>query len=173
MTILTELAHMHQGELRDLAKSLGVKVGRMTREQMAAAIVEHRVSGRVATKHGRAHVDDDSPCMEPAWCQRPHYRTPELPRPVSPPVAARRRILATIATECPGQDVAGATVIDDALRIDFVSGCALLVGADGTLSWEAAAVEEPCTDCDGRGHYNIWPHTTCPQCGGSGRESRP
>ena len=54
----------------------------------------------------------------------------------NPNVSARRRILATIATECPGQDVAGVTVIDDALRVDFVSGAALLVGADGTLSWE-------------------------------------
>lgn len=27
---------------------------------------------------------------------------------------------------------------------------------------------EPCTDCDGRGHYTIWPHVTCPVCAGSG-----
>ena len=95
-----ELKQMHQGALRDLAKSLGVKVGRMTREQMAAATVAHRAGTR----------------------PDPH--------------AARRRVLATIATEAPGQDVAGVVVIDDALRIDFVSGAALLVGADGTLSWE-------------------------------------
>ncbi len=49
---------------------------------------------------------------------------------------ARRRVLGLIATECPGQDVAGVVVIDDVLRIDFVSGCALLVGADGTLIWQ-------------------------------------
>ena len=27
---------------------------------------------------------------------------------------------------------------------------------------------QPCTDCDGRGYYMGWPHTTCPTCGGSG-----
>ncbi len=63
-------------------------------------------------------------------------------------VLARRRVLALIATECPGQDVAGVVVIDDALRIDFVSGAALLVGADGTLSWESAGPrEEHCANC--------------------------
>ncbi len=55
---------------------------------------------------------------------------------------ARRRVLAAIATEAPGQDVAGVHVEDDALRIDFVSGCALLVGADGTLSWVQAGYSD-------------------------------
>jgi hypothetical protein len=28
--------------------------------------------------------------------------------------------------------------------------------------------EEDCENCDGRGRYEGWPHTTCPTCGGSG-----
>ncbi len=67
---------------------------------------------------------------------------------------ARRRVLALIATEAPGQDVAGVCVIDDALRIDFVSGAALLVGADGTLSWVAVGRGDPaCTNPACRGGW--------------------
>lgn len=25
----------------------------------------------------------------------------------------------------------------------------------------------PCTDCDGRGRYEVWPHVTCPTCKGA------
>jgi DnaJ-class molecular chaperone len=27
---------------------------------------------------------------------------------------------------------------------------------------------DPCTDCDGKGFYTAWPHTTCPTCKGAG-----
>lgn len=33
-----------------------------------------------ATKYGWKHADDGTPCMEPAWCQREHHRTPSTER---------------------------------------------------------------------------------------------
>jgi hypothetical protein len=27
----------------------------------------------------------------------------------------------------------------------------------------------PCDECDGKGQYTTWPHTTCPTCGGTGQ----
>jgi hypothetical protein len=33
---------------------------------------------------------------------------------------------------------------------------------------QAVALED-CTECDGRGHYTVWPHVTCPTCKGTGR----
>ena len=30
--------------------------------------------------------------------------------------------------------------------------------------------DDQCDQCDGKGHYTTWPHTTCPACKGSGRQ---
>ncbi len=90
------------------------------------------------TKSAEANADDDGYCPWSCW----PCHTADGQMVVRHALTLRRRTLALIATEAPGQDVAGVVVIDDALRIDFVSGAALLVGADGTLSWEPCAMSK-------------------------------
>lgn len=50
----------------------------------------------------------------------------------------RHVVLADIATWAPGQTVSGGTVDGGSLRLDFESGDAICVAADGALRWEAA-----------------------------------
>jgi DnaJ-class molecular chaperone len=33
--------------------------------------------------------------------------------------------------------------------------------------------DDPCSDCDGKGFYSGWPHTSCPTCQGTGRQTQP
>jgi hypothetical protein len=35
---------------------------------------------RAPTKYGWAHADDETACMEPAWCARAHVPTPVVER---------------------------------------------------------------------------------------------
>lgn len=50
----------------------------------------------------------------------------------------RLHLLAALAAQMPGQVVAGVEAGQGALRLQFESGDALLIAADGTLDWRAS-----------------------------------
>lgn len=60
-------------------EEMGTPESRAHKHHAKEEAAQHQIDTREPTRHGWMHWDGAA-CLEPAWCQRKHYRTPEVDR---------------------------------------------------------------------------------------------